>query len=109
MYSPFKLATKFIKYYFTASSGKGHGVHSPFVYEFIEKVLNDKTEYECYSKIELQRKKLLQNNESIEVEDFGAGSSVIKTKTRIVKDIAASSLKPKKFSQLLFRIMNYEL
>ena len=107
MYSPFKLATKFIKYYFTASSGKGHGVHSPFVYEFIEKVLNDKTEYECYSKIELQRQKLLQNNEGIEVEDFGAGSTVIKTKIRVLKDIAASSLKPKKFAQLLFRIVNY--
>ena len=107
MYSPFKLVTKFIKYYLNASNSKGHGVHSPFVFEFIENVLNDKTEYACYSKIELQRQKLLQNNGRIEVEDFGAGSSVIKTKTRIVKDIAASSLKPKKFSQLLFRIINY--
>ena len=107
MYSPFQLAKKYLKYYITASNGKGHGVHSPFVFEFIKNVLNDTTEYECYEPIEKVRKKLLINNEVIEVEDFGAGSTVIKTKSRIVKSIAASSLKPKKYSQLLFRIVQY--
>jgi predicted O-methyltransferase YrrM len=43
----------------------------------------------------------------IEVEDFGAGSAVIKSNKRVVKDIAASSLKPKKISQLLFRMVQY--
>jgi hypothetical protein len=38
---PFTLFNYF-KYYFTASNGKGHGVHSPFVYSFIRYVLNDK-------------------------------------------------------------------
>lgn len=107
MYSPFKLAIKYLQYYITAANGKGHGIHSPFVYEFIEKVLNDKKQYDCYSTIEQQRKQLLQNNSAIEVEDFGAGSSVIKTNTRVVAKIAASSLKPKKYSQLLFRIVQH--
>lgn len=107
MYSPFKLAQKYLKYYFTASNGKGHGIHSPFVFDFIKFVLNDKKEYPCYRTIEKLREVLLADNNSIEVEDFGAGSAVIKTKQRIVKDIAASSLKPKKYSQLLFRIVQY--
>jgi predicted O-methyltransferase YrrM len=107
LYSPFQLAIKFAKYYLTASNGKGHGVHSPFVFDFIKKVLNDRKEYACYSAIESQRKNLLQNNTVIEVEDFGAGSSVIKTNKRVVKKIAALSLKPKKFAQLLFRIVQY--
>ena len=38
---PFTLLNYF-KYYFTASNGKGHGVHSPFVYSFIRSVLNNK-------------------------------------------------------------------
>jgi len=38
---PFTLFNYF-KYYFNASSGKGHGVHSPFVYSFIRSVLNIK-------------------------------------------------------------------
>jgi len=82
-------------------------VHSPFVFEFIKNVLNDKKEYPFYQPIEKIRKTLLANKDLIEVEDFGAGSAVIKTKQRVVKDIAASSLKPKKYSQLLFRIVQY--
>jgi len=38
---PFTLFNYF-KYYFTAANGKGHGVHSPFVYSFIRSVLNNK-------------------------------------------------------------------
>jgi predicted O-methyltransferase YrrM len=107
LFSKFQLAKKYIRYYITASNGKGHGVHSPFVFAFISKVLNDKTQYECYNAIEQQRQLLLQNTQVIEVEDFGAGSSVMKSNKRIIKNIAASSLKPKKFGQLLYRIVQY--
>lgn len=107
MYTRFQLANKYLRYYLTAGNGKGHGIHSPFVFDFIQKVLTDKTAYDCYTIIEKQRQQLLSDNNSIEVEDFGAGSSVIKTNQRLVKDIAASSLKPKKFSQLLFRMVKY--
>lgn len=107
MYSAFQLAKKYIRYYIHASNGKGHGVHSPFVFDFIKNVLNDKKEYECYEKIEEQRKQLLNNSKVITVEDFGAGSAVIKTNRRIVHKIAASSLKHSKYAQLLFRIVKY--
>lgn len=107
MYSSFQLAKKYLHYYITASNGAGHGVHSPFVFDFINKVLKDKKQYDCYSAIEKQRQTLLQNDEVIEVEDFGAGSSILKSNKRVIKDIAASSLKPKKFAQLLFRIVQY--
>ncbi|MDQ2719025.1 MAG: class I SAM-dependent methyltransferase [Bacteroidota bacterium] len=107
MYSAFQLARKYFNYYFTSQNGKGHGVHSPFVFDFIIHVLNDKKKYECYPKIELLRKKLLKNNTTIEVEDFGAGSALIPFKNRKIKDIAGSSLKNKKYAQLLFRIAKY--
>ena len=107
MFTHFQLAKKYLHYYFTASNGKGHGIHSPFVFDLIIKVLNDKKEYDCYPLIEKRRKALLANTATIEVEDFGAGSAVIKTNQRVVKDIARSSLKPKKFSQLLFRMVQY--
>ncbi len=107
MFSRFQLAKKYLRYYLTASNGKGHGIHSPFVFDFIQHVLNDRKEYPCYSMIEAKRKELLRNETVIEVQDFGAGSSVIKTKQRVVKDIAASSLKPKKYAQLLFRMAQY--
>ena len=107
MYSSFQLSKKYLHYLLTAQNGEGHGIHSPFVFDFIIHVLNDKKKYDCYRKIEFVRKQLLKNNNKIEVEDFGAGSAVIPFKNRIVKDIAASSLKKKKYAQLLFRIAKY--
>ena len=107
MYTSFQLAKKYLHYYFTASNSKGHGVHSPFVFDFIKFVKNDNKQYEVYDKIEVRRNALLDDNTIIEVEDFGAGSAVIKANKRIVKNMAQSSLKPKKFAQLLFRMVQY--
>lgn len=107
MYSPFQLAKKYLNYYIKAKNGKGHGIHSPFVFDFIIHVLNDKKKYDCYETIEPLRQKLLHNNSIIEVEDFGAGSAVMPFKKRKISAIAKSSLKNKKFAQLLFRIVKY--
>ena len=107
MFTKFQLARKYLHYYLTASNGKGHGIHSPFVFDFVKNVLNDKQNYPAYQSIESMRKKMLADSTIIEVEDFGAGSSVIKTNKRIVSAIAASSLKPKKYAQLLYRIVKY--
>jgi predicted O-methyltransferase YrrM len=107
LYSRFQLAKKYLQYYLTASSGKGHGIHSPFVFDFVKNVLNDKQNYPCYQSIEQKRKELLGNTEMIEVEDFGAGSAVIKADKRMLAAIAKSSLKPKKFAQLLYRMIKY--
>lgn len=107
MFSRFQLAKKYLHYYLTASNGKGHGIHSPFVFDFVKNVLNDKQNYPAYLSIEKLRRQLLDDSTVIEVEDFGAGSSVIKTNKRIVSAIAASSLKPKKYARLLYRIVKY--
>ena len=50
MYSKSQLLLKYLQYYFAASNGKGHGIHSPFVFEFIIKVLNDNSRYSEYEK-----------------------------------------------------------
>lgn len=106
MYSPFQLGIKYLKYYVTASNGKGHGVHSPFVFDFITKVLNDDRHFYDYVSIENVRALMLVDKQKLVIEDFGAGSRLKKTNTRAVCAIAASSLKPKKFGQLLFRIVD---
>jgi predicted O-methyltransferase YrrM len=41
------------------------------------------------------------------VEDFGAGSAVSKTGKRSISSIAKNAAKPKKFGQLLFRMVKY--
>lgn len=107
MYSPVQLAFKYVKYYLTASNGKGHGVHSPFVFDFITNVINDNRHFYAYDFIEDCRQEILENNKVLTIEDFGAGSTITKSNERKVKDIARSALKPKKFGQLMFRMVNY--
>jgi len=107
LYSRSQLIKKWLHYYFSASNGKGHGIHSPFVFDFVKNVLRDKKGYDHYRIIETARQKLLNQTDEIEVEDLGAGSSVIKTNRRKISDIAASSLKPAKYGQLLYRIVKY--
>jgi predicted O-methyltransferase YrrM len=82
-------------------------MHSPFVFDFITHVLNDKIKYDCYGTIEGVRVQLKQDKNIIEVEDFGAGSAVMKSRQRAVKTIAKSSLKSPKYAQLLFRMVRY--
>lgn len=107
MYSRFQLAKKYLHYYISASNGKGHGIHSPFVFDLVKNVLRDKKRYSWYKIIETGRQKLLQQKAEIEVEDLGAGSGIIKTNKRVVADIARSSLKPAKYAQLLYRMVHY--
>lgn len=107
MYSTLKLGYKFIAYWLSAENGKGHGVHSPFVFEFITKVMNDRGQYDCYEAIENMRKALLKDNSAVELEDFGAGSRIHASYKRKISEIALSSLKPKKFARLLFRMVNF--
>ncbi len=107
MFTKFQLAKKYLHYYLTASNGKGHGIHSPFVFDFVKHVLNDKQSHPAYQPIENLRKKMLADSTVIDVEDFGAGSAVIKANKRVVAAIAASSLKPKKYAQLLYRMVKY--
>lgn len=106
MYSTFQLFKKYLHYYFSASNGKGHGMHSPFVFDFIKNVLPDKKEI-SFELIEELRTKLLQDETVIEVEDFGAGSAVMKNNNRKIRHIAASSLKKPKYARLLHRIIHY--
>ncbi len=107
MYTRFQLAKKYIHYYFTASNGKGHGIHSPFVFDFIKNVLNDKKKDQSYAAIEKIRNELLHDKRVVDVEDFGAGSIAVPFRKKRIADITRSFLKSKKLAQLLFRIVQY--
>jgi predicted O-methyltransferase YrrM len=107
MYSRLQLVRKYIRYYLTASNGKGHGVHSPFVYDFIRNVLNDDRVYDAYAPISALRAGLLKDKTLLEVEDMGAGSVVGGGRQRSVGEIARNAAKPEKFGRLLYRIARY--
>ncbi|MES1224958.1 MAG: class I SAM-dependent methyltransferase, partial [Bacteroidota bacterium] len=107
MYSRFQLAKKYIHHYLVSSNGKGHGTHSPFVFDFIIHVLTDKKNYDAYTSIERLRSTLKNDTTVLEIEDFGAGSATNKTNRRAISEMAHHAAKSPKIAQLLFRIVRY--
>lgn len=107
MYSRFQIAKKYASFYIQASSGKGHGVHSPFVFDFITHVLRKHNSHPAFHIIENYRKELKRSKTILSVEDFGAGSNLSKGAKRKVSDIAKHSLKRPKYARLLHRIASY--
>jgi predicted O-methyltransferase YrrM len=107
MYSPFKLTAKYLAYKLRAANEKGHSIHSPFVFEFVTRVLNDKKKYPEYKRAEALRKHFLKDTSNVIVNDFGAGSYSMKGNKRSIRSIAQNSAKPPKFGQLLFRMARY--
>lgn len=100
----FFLAKKTIQYYITARHKFGHGIHSPFVFEFVQKVLRNKKNRAEFAVIEQRRENLRKQNNIIEVLDLGAGSTQLSSKLRRVSDIARTSLSPRKYARLLHNI-----
>lgn len=92
---------------FLKSSTNEHGVHSPFVFSLVTKCFYDKTNYTEYKTLKEYRNNLLQNHNTIEVTDFGAGSRVFKSNTRQIANIAKTAGISPKRAELLFRITNY--
>lgn len=92
---------------FLWNSKNEHGVHSPFVFDLVTKCFYDKKQYPEYSILKKYRKLLLENKNTIEVTDFGAGSRVFKSNTRAINQIAKTAGITPKRAELLFRITKY--
>ena len=92
---------KYLRYLIFSRHRKGHGIHSPFVFELISRIMRNKIDNDIVLKVENIRKKNLSDDRVISVQDFGAGSSKMKEKTRRVSDIASYSSVPGKYGRLL--------
>jgi predicted O-methyltransferase YrrM len=84
-----------------------HALHSPFVFDFYTKILKNKTSNTQFSTIERLKKNLLNEHETIEITDFGAGSRLNQSNRRKIKDLAKNTAKPLKFGQLFYHIIQY--
>jgi predicted O-methyltransferase YrrM len=107
VYSHLQLARKYVRYYLQAANSKGHGMHSPFVFEFIERVLNNKNHYQPPQAIEFLRRELLRDKTVLEIQDLGAGSRISASKKRRVQEVAATAVKPCKFGHFFYRLVKH--
>src|SRR5690349_6610339 len=81
-------------------------MHSPFVFDFILNVLNSGKHYAAPVEIEKIRSRLLNDQRPIQANDLGAGSRKARQK-RTVKQLAKTSLKSKKYAQLLYQLAKH--
>lgn len=96
---------RFFRYYFKAANK--YQIHSPFVFNFINEILENKENYYAFEELELLRKRLKKDHTLISVTDFGAGSQVANKKERKVSSIAQSAVSSPFFGQLLFKLIHH--
>jgi predicted O-methyltransferase YrrM len=92
---------------FLFKSKNQHGVHSPFVFDLLTKCLYQKTHLPGFDVLKNYQQKLLQNKQTINVTDFGAGSKVFNSNQRKVANIAKHAGISKKRGRLLLRLVDY--
>ena len=100
-----RFAVKYLRHWLIAQTR--NDVHSPFVFEFVEKVLRNKNHFYPFDRIESLRAKLILSSETIEVTDFGAGSLLLPGRKKKISFIARHFAKSPEQAQLLFRMANY--
>lgn len=104
MLKKLQLAFDYLIYFF--SSDTRHDVHSPFVYDFVNKVLTTRKNKPVYHAIELIRSNMLKSNTPIEVLPLGASGNG-KTEMVPLKDLVKKTSKSAKYGELLERICEY--
>jgi len=104
----FKQIIGFLSYKLRRPHRKGHGIHSPFLFSFVTGALYKKNQKKSIlDQIEKIRNELLNNNETIAIEDMGAGSAKLKQTRRKISDIVRISSSSCKQGMLLHKIVNY--
>jgi predicted O-methyltransferase YrrM len=99
-----KLLIKYLVYRIVHSGRSGHGIHSPFVYDFNRNVLNDRKYYDEYNDLNDYRSRLRNNREMIGVIDQGAGSKVFSSSLRRVSEIAKYAGSSGRTGRMIFRL-----
>ena len=86
-YSTPTILIKYLYYYWVAANSKGHGIHSPFVYQFIRDTLNAKNALEQVENSAPVVKKILQEIEVV-------SSNSLKPKIKLLIARMLHSLNP---------------
>ena len=83
-----------------------HSIHSPYFFDFFQKVIRGKTDSAVFAEIEALRANLLVDTTVVEIQDHGAGS-VIKGNKRSLHDIAATSISSRARAELYARLIAF--
>jgi hypothetical protein len=97
-------AAAFIRHLLTARSAAGHGVHSPFVFDFLTNVVRGNSDADTIVEVETLRQEMLADRRTVRVTDLGAGSARGLGEERSIRDVASLAALPPRQVALLSRI-----
>ncbi len=98
---------RYIKYLWMAKHKRGHGLHSPFLFNLYCEIIEPRPLYYAFVDIELIRDDMADNKSLVEIEDFGAGSVAYKNNNRRICDVYNSASLDRKYGELLFRLTHH--
>lgn len=91
------------------NSGNRHSVHSPFVYNLIDRVFRNKLVHSDLRMVDHFRDRIIKNQQIIEIEEFSGNNdlSQVKCKPATLALIVKKSSVSKKYGKLLFNLVKY--
>lgn len=98
-------ALEYIKYQYQSKYWRGHGIHSPFVFELVSEIINCKHPFYHFETIETYRRELKGSKQEIVCNDLGATQSG-RQQRRIRSIVKRSAVQPK-YGQLLSRLVHF--
>lgn len=107
MISQFIYATKYITYRLFAKHKKGHGIHSPFMFNLIKNVFNNKNIDTNLIKVFNLHKKYLKSKEILEYDEIGAGSLYKPANNKYIGLTIKRSSINKKYGKLIYDLVRY--
>ena len=98
-------ALEYLKYLCQSGYWRGHGIHSPFVFELVSEIINGKHPFYHFDSIDQYRQELKVSKQTIECQDFGAGQKGKQRKK--ISSIAKQSAVQPKYGKLLSRLVHF--
>lgn len=98
------LAKRYIQYYSRPNHWRGFGIQSPFIFDLVGNLMQEKHPYYDFERIEAWRKALLRSKQTVEITDLGAGSVKTSSGKRKISHIVKNGAIPRKYGELLFRM-----
>ena len=105
MSSKFFQLKSFLTYWLDAVDE--HSLHSPFLFDFYTNVLKKEFSHPDLDALKSIKRNLEDDHRTINVTDFGSGSTKMKTSSRKISDVARITTTPEKYSQLYSRIIRH--
>jgi predicted O-methyltransferase YrrM len=95
-------ATSYLRYLLLSGHRAGHGIHSPFIFDVVSRILRNNYDADIVLYVRRVRKKLIFDTRVITINDLGAGSLWKSSgKTRKVSEIARYSSISEKYGIIL--------